>query len=181
MSYTMISADDHIDLGYLPQRLVDRAPAASLCASARRTSKTAARRASTGCATARPGRTIAASAGLPGESHPTGSRRGGVGEAHRPTTPEKRLTDMDRDGVEASLMFPPIIAMQVGEPELTQCLRASVQRLGAGFRQDRAEALFPRRHALLRRRRKPRAMKSSAWRSWVSAKPTSWSTMSRSK
>src|SRR5207302_10871284 len=51
--------------------------------------------------------------------------RGGVGEAHRPTTAEKRLIDMDRDGVEASLMFPPIIAMQVGEPDLRNaCVQA---------------------------------------------------------
>ena len=39
--------------------------------------------------------------------------RGGVGEEGRPITAEKRLADMDRDSVEASVMFPPIFAMRL--------------------------------------------------------------------
>ena len=116
MNHRMISADDHIDSGICRETYGQRA-CPKACWNARRTSKIAARRASTGCATARPGRTIAASAGSPATNRTRlALDRGGVGEAHRPTTPDKRLTDMDRDGVEASLMFPPIIAMQVGEP-----------------------------------------------------------------
>ena len=49
---------------------------------------------------------------------PTALDRGGVAEPLRPTTPEKRLADINRDGVEASVMFSPVFAMQLSDPEL---------------------------------------------------------------
>ena len=87
---------------------------------------------------------------------------------------------MDRDGVEASLMFPPIIAMQVGEPELRNaCVQA--------YNDWAFDSAKPRRSAsspspcYLPSTPQRRAMKSSVLRSWVSAKRISWSTMSLSK
>jgi uncharacterized protein len=49
--------------------------------------------------------------------------RGGVmreGEL-RPTTAELRLTDMDRDGADASIMYGPTDPMPVSDPELRRC------------------------------------------------------------
>jgi len=49
--------------------------------------------------------------------------RGGVmreGEL-RPTTAELRLTDMDRDGADASIMYGPTDPMAIGDPELRRC------------------------------------------------------------
>ena len=110
----MISADDHIDLGYLPRDLwTERLPW-----SLRERAPHVEDRGEKGEYWVCDGETWADYRGERWFARPNRTRlaldRGGVGEAHRPTTPAKRLTDMDRDGVEASLMFPPIIAMQVG-------------------------------------------------------------------
>lgn len=124
MEYRMISADDHIDLGYLPKdlwterlpkSLKDRAPHVEereeadlwIC----------------------DGESWGDYRGQRWFSGPRRINlaldRGGVAEPGRPTNTEKRLADMDRDGVEASVMFPPILPMQVGDPELRNaCLRA---------------------------------------------------------
>jgi predicted TIM-barrel fold metal-dependent hydrolase len=69
--------------------------------------------------------------------------RGGVGEPLRPTTPEKRLADMDRDGIEASLMFPPIIAMQVDEPVLRNACVRAYNDWAAEFREAAPNRFFP--------------------------------------
>src|ERR1044071_4278376 len=118
VSYRMISADDHIDLGYLPRDLwIERLPK-----SLRERAPHVEDRGEKGEFWVCDGETWADYRGERWFAKSNRTRlaldRGGVGEAHRPTTPEKRLTDMDRDGVEASLMFPPIIAMQVGDAEL---------------------------------------------------------------
>ena len=101
--------------------------------------------------------------------------RGGVGEAHRPTTTEKRLTDMDRDGVEASLMFPPIIAMQVGDAELRNACVRGYNDWALDFGKTAPKRFFPS-PCCPRSMPKRRETKSSAWPSWGSAKPIFWST-----
>ncbi len=121
----MISADDHIDLGYLPKDLwTDRLPT-----SLKDRAPHVEDRGEKGEFWVCDGETWGDYRGERWFSRPKRNPlaldRGGVGEPNRPTTPDKRLTDMDRDGVEASLMFPPIIAMQVGEPVLRNaCVRA---------------------------------------------------------
>ena len=121
----MISADDHIDLGYLPKNLwTDRLPN-----SLKDRAPHVEDRGEKGEYWVCDGETWADYRGERWFARPNRNKlaldRGGVGEPHRPTTPEKRLADMDRDGVEASLMFPPIIAMQVGEAELRNaCVQA---------------------------------------------------------
>lgn len=123
MGYRMIAADDHIDLQYLPpdlwaarlpKPLRDRAPhveernggAVWVC-EGEVWGRFAARK-------------------------PTGPKptfnafdRGGVDESERrPTNPELRLADMDRDGVEAQVMYGPITSMIVGDPALrTACVQ----------------------------------------------------------
>jgi predicted TIM-barrel fold metal-dependent hydrolase len=125
MDYRMISADDHIDLGYLPRdlwtarlpkSLLDRAPHVE-------------DRGEAGELWVCDGESWGDYRGDRWFSKPRRIKlaldRGGVGEAGRPTTPAKRLEDMDRDGVEASVMFPPILPMQVNDPVLRNaCVRA---------------------------------------------------------
>ena len=125
MAKTKISADDHIDLGYLPRDLWTARLPKSLLERAPHVEDRGEKGEYWVC----DGETWADYRGERWFARSNRTRlaldRGGVGEAHRPTTTDKRITDMDRDGVEASLMFPPIIAMQVGEPELRNaCVRA---------------------------------------------------------
>jgi len=119
VNHRMISADDHIDLGYLPRDLWT----ARLPESLRDRAPHVEDRGDKGEFWVCDGETWSDYRGERWFARSNRTRlaldRGGVGEAHRPTTPEKRLADMDRDGVEASLMFPPIIAMQVGDAELS--------------------------------------------------------------
>src|SRR5215208_6824493 len=116
VDYFKISADDHIDLGYLPKRLWwDRVPA-GLRERAPHVEE-------------REGNEVWVCDGevwgeYRGEAwfaRPRRNRnaldRGNVGGPGRPTTPDKRLEDMRRDGVEASVMFPPILGMQVDDPQ----------------------------------------------------------------
>ena len=73
MTNPRISADDHIDLGYLPRNLwTERLR--SLCANARRTSKTAVTRASTGLRRRYLGGLSRRALVCSGESNPAGSR-----------------------------------------------------------------------------------------------------------
>ena len=125
MADTRISADDHIDLGYLPRDLWTARLSKGLLERAPHVEDRGEKGEYWVC----DGETWAEYRGERWFAKTNRTRlaldRGGVGEAHRPTTTDKRLTDMDRDGVEASLMFPPIIAMQVGEPELRNtCVQA---------------------------------------------------------
>jgi len=116
VEYTMISADDHIDLGYLPKNLwTDRLPN-----SLKDRAPHVEDRGEKGEYWVCDGETWADYRGERWFARPNRNKlaldRGGVGEPHRPTTPEKRLADMDRDGVEASLMFPPITPCKWARP-----------------------------------------------------------------
>jgi predicted TIM-barrel fold metal-dependent hydrolase len=119
MEYRLISADDHIDLRYLPRDLWEtRVPAA---------------------ARDRVPRVEATAKGLAwvcGDSvwGPWGTaraidvplktalERGGVFEEGvlRPTTPHLRLADMDRDGIDATVMYGPIAPLLVKDPLVRQ-------------------------------------------------------------
>jgi uncharacterized protein len=117
MDELKISADDHIDLGYLPRDLwTSRAPVAKRDAAPHVIDRDGREVWVCGEATwgeyrsarwfAQPGR------------NPLALDRGGVAEEGRPVTPNKRLEDMDRDGVNASVLFPPIVAMNPDNREL---------------------------------------------------------------
>lgn len=127
MDYRIISADDHIDLQWLPKDLWQtRVPAAWrerapkvvdtpegpywVCGSDR-WDPWGGRK---GAAGAMGGRRLAL-------------ERGGVLEPGvlRPTTTALRLADMDRDGVDATVMYGPIVPLLIPDPELRRvCYRA---------------------------------------------------------
>ncbi len=125
MDYKMISADDHLDLQYLPPTLwTERLPKA-LRDRAPHTEE-------------RDGGSVWICDGevwgrWAGTRRPTGPKalfnafdRGGVDETElRPAQAELRLADMDRDGVEAQVMFGPVAAMAIADAELRiACIQA---------------------------------------------------------
>ncbi len=127
MDYRIISADDHIDLQWLPRDLWqkrvpsqwrDRAPRVIdspdgpvwMCGGDR-----------WDLWGGRPG-----AAGAQGGRR-TAIERGGVFEhgVLRPTTTALRLADMDRDGVDATVMYGPIVPLLISDPDLRRvCYRA---------------------------------------------------------
>ena len=71
--------------------------------------------------------------------------RGGVGLPHmlRPTTPDLRATDMDRDGVVASVMFPPIFGMRVADKELAKTVIRTYNDWAAEFAKTNPKRFIP--------------------------------------
>ncbi len=117
MNELKISADDHIDLGYLPKDLWTSRASAGMAQNVPHVVDRDGRDVWV-CGDAiwgeyRSPRWFA----QPGRN-PLALDRGGVAEEGRPVTPSKRLEDMDRDGVSASILFPPIVAMNPGDREL---------------------------------------------------------------
>jgi predicted TIM-barrel fold metal-dependent hydrolase len=127
MEYRIVSADDHIDLQWLPKDLWQRRVPDRWRERAPRVVDTPE-----GpywvCGDDRwdawGGRTGAAGA-MGGRR--TALERGGVLEPGvlRPTTTALRLADMDRDGVDATVMYGPIVPLLIADPELRRvCYRA---------------------------------------------------------
>jgi len=141
MDYQLISADDHIDLRYLPRDLWQtRVPAAArdrvprvedtdqgpmwLC-----------------------GDNVWGAWGRGGHSALKWALdRTGESEAARPTTPHLRLADLDRDGVDATVMYGPVAPLLVPDPAVRQlcyaayndwlvefCAAAPERLIGAGI------------------------------------------------
>lgn len=127
MEYRIVSADDHIDMQWLPKdlwqkrvpaawrerapRVVDTPEGPCWVCGDERWDSWGGR---TGVAGAMGGRRLAL-------------ERGGVLEhgVLRPTTTALRLADMDRDGVDATVMYGPIVPLLVEGPELRRvCYRA---------------------------------------------------------
>lgn len=71
--------------------------------------------------------------------------RGGMGLPHmlRPTTPDLRLADMDRDGVVASVMFPPIFGMRVTDPTLARTVIQVYNDWAAEFSREAPGRFIP--------------------------------------
>jgi predicted TIM-barrel fold metal-dependent hydrolase len=123
----MISADDHIDLGYLPKDMWTERLAAALKDRAPHVED----RGELGdywVCDGQPWGDWRGGAWFSRKRRPIiALDRGGVGIDFtlRPTTPAQRLEDMDRDGVEASVMFPPIFGMTFSDRELKiACIQA---------------------------------------------------------
>jgi uncharacterized protein len=122
MDYRIVSADDHIDLQWLPKdlwvkrvpaqwrercpRVVDTPEGPYWFCGKERWDPWGGRK---GAAGAMGGRRLAL-------------ERGGVLEPGvlRPTTTALRLADMDRDGVDATVMYGPIVPLLIEDPELRQ-------------------------------------------------------------
>jgi predicted TIM-barrel fold metal-dependent hydrolase len=121
MSYQIISADDHIDLRWLPKDLFTERLPARLRERGPRVVQTEKGECWTweGQTWSPHGYYTAAQ----GSGAMWAIERGGVmreGEL-RPTTAELRLSDMDRDGVDASVMYGPTDPMAIADPELRRC------------------------------------------------------------
>ena len=127
MDYRIISADDHIDLAWLPTDLWQKRVPAGWRERAPKVVETA-----DGpwwvCGERQwdpwGGRRGAAGA-MGGRRHALD--RGGVLEPGvlRPTTTALRLADMDRDGIDATVMYGPIVPLLIEDPDLRRvCYRA---------------------------------------------------------
>jgi predicted TIM-barrel fold metal-dependent hydrolase len=141
MEYRTVSADDHIDLQWLPKdlwqkrvppqwrerspRVADTSDGPYWFCGSDRWDPWGGRK---GAAGAMGGRRLAL-------------ERGGVLEPGvlRPTTTELRLADMDRDGVDATVMYGPIVPLLIQDPELRKvCYRAYNDWLAEFCRTDPA-------------------------------------------
>lgn len=142
MAELMISADDHIDLGYLPSDLWQERLPADLKERGPRVEQ-------------RNGREEWMCDG-----HPWGEWRAGSwfdnprrrkialdryyeeNFTTRPTTASLRLADMDRDGIDASLMFPPIFGMRTIDRDLARTIIATYNDWAADFSKANPRRLF---------------------------------------
>jgi uncharacterized protein len=125
MDYRMISCDDHLDLQYLPPDLwTSRLPSALRERAPHVEERD--RRSLWVC----DGQSWGRWAGMRAPAGPkptfTAFDRGGVEDSEmHPSDPRLRLADMDRDGVEAHVIFGPVTSMGMDEPELrSACIRA---------------------------------------------------------
>jgi uncharacterized protein len=173
MDYKMISADDHLDLQYLPTDLWTKRLPRALRERAPHVEE-------------RNGGPVWFCDGevwgrWAGTRRPTGPKahfnafdRGSVDETElRPAKADLRLADMDRDGVEAQVMFGPVAAMAIADPELRiACIQAYNDWL-VEFCSERhriASSVWP---SYRQRTRSGPAMKCTGWRSRAgSVRPT---------
>jgi predicted TIM-barrel fold metal-dependent hydrolase len=146
MTERLISADDHIDLGYLPRDLwTSRFPTA-LKESAPRVVDRGGGDEHWICE----GRSWGEWRGgnwfsrLKGKRVVTALDRGGV--AHdgmlRPTTPELRIADMDREHVEFAVNFPPILQMKAADRRVARAVIAAYNDWAAEFARSAPDRLL---------------------------------------
>jgi predicted TIM-barrel fold metal-dependent hydrolase len=120
MDYEMISVDDHIDLQYvprdvfatrLPERLRERGP---------RVVELDDGMSAWMCDGQSLGRWAGGRRSTAKRSYQTALERAGLDEEGvlRPTEPELRLTDMKHDGISATVMYGPAVALEIDDPEL---------------------------------------------------------------
>ena len=121
IKHRFISADDHIDLRWLPKDLwTERLPARLRERGPRVVDQ------GKGAFWTWEGQTFSPHGyytAAQGSGAMWAIERGGVmreGEL-RPTTPSLRLSDMDRDGADASIMYGPTDPMAIADPELRRC------------------------------------------------------------
>ena len=143
MDYLKISADDHIDLGYLPKDLwLDRVPRAL-----RARAPHVEDRGDAGESWVCEDFTWGDYRGERFFANPDRNRsaldRLGLAEPGRPITPAKRLEDMDRDGIEASLMFPPIIELHIEDPALRNACVSAYNDWAVEFAAASPDRFFP--------------------------------------
>jgi uncharacterized protein len=137
MNYRIISADDHIDLQWLPEDLWQKRVAPEWRERAPKVVDTP-----DGPYWVCGGDRWDPWGGRKGAAGAQGGRRtalekGGVLEPGvlRPTTTALRLADMDRDSVDATVMYGPIVPLLIADPELRRvCYRACSSRRGSTCR-----------------------------------------------
>jgi len=116
----MISVDDHIDLPYLPADVWTSRVPEHLRDSAPHVEIDDAGVGSWLCEGVSWGRWAGGKWDNVKRSYKTALEKAGVDEEGvlRPTIPELRLSDMDADGIEATVMYGPVAALDVADPEL---------------------------------------------------------------
>jgi predicted TIM-barrel fold metal-dependent hydrolase len=141
----MISADDHIDLWFLPRDLwLERLPSSMRDQAPRVEAKD-----DTGDYWFCEGQVWSHWTGGNWWSRPDRRKialdRAGVGADYtlRPTTPDLRIEDMNRDGVEASVMFPPIIPMNVSDRALKIAVVQAYNDWAAEFQKQAPRKFLP--------------------------------------
>ena len=142
MMHRFISADDHIDLRWLPQDLWSERLPARLRERGPRVIEN-----DHGAYWSWEGQTFSPHGyytAAQGSGAMWAIERGGVmrpGEL-RPTTAELRLSDMDRDGAEASIMYGPTDPMAIADPELRRLCYQAYNDWLSEFCAARPERLF---------------------------------------
>ncbi len=142
MMHRFISADDHIDLRWLPQDLWSERLPARLRERGPRVIEN-----DHGAYWSWEGQTFSPHGyytAAQGSGAMWAIERGGVmrpGEL-RPTTAALRLSDMDRDGAEASIMYGPTDPMAIGDPELRRLCYQAYNDWLSEFCAARPERLF---------------------------------------
>ena len=129
MDYKIISADDHLDLGYLPQDFWTRNMAQSY---AQRAPHVEARN-GTALWVCEDKVWGGWRGGMAGGNQPpdrpvvTALERGGHSDygQRRPAVPELRLADMDRDGVHAHVIYGPVFSINADDPDLRDACYAA--------------------------------------------------------
>jgi uncharacterized protein len=123
----MMSVDDHIDLPYLPADLWQQRLPASLRDRAPRVVEVADGSSVWMCEGANWGRWAGGRPSSQKRSYQTALERAGLDEPGvlRPTDATLRLIDMDRDGIDATVMYGPVAALDIAEPELRSATYAA--------------------------------------------------------
>ncbi len=122
----MISVDDHIDLAYLPADLWTSRLPAELVERGPQVQRHDDGTCTWTCEGRGWGRWDGGAPGPP-RSYQTAIERAGLVEPGvlRPTVADLRLADMTRDGIRATVMFGPVAAMDIADPQLrVACSRA---------------------------------------------------------
>lgn len=142
MDYLKISADDHIDLGYLPRDLWESRLPSALRAQGPHVVDRDGKDLWV-CGDETWGDYRSARWFAQPNRNPLALDRGGVAEEGRPITPSTRLEDMDRDGVQASVLFPPIIAMNPTNVALRDAIVSAFNDWAFEFASSAPERFIP--------------------------------------
>jgi uncharacterized protein len=127
MDMRMISVDDHIDLPYLPADLWSTRLPARLRDSAPVVVEIDDGSSIWRCGGVNWGRWAGGRPSSVKRSYQTALERAGldVEGVLRPTTSSLRLIDMDSDGIDATVMYGPVAALDIAEPELRLAVYAA--------------------------------------------------------
>ncbi|MGH9210528.1 MAG: amidohydrolase family protein [Acidimicrobiales bacterium] len=120
MDYEMISVDDHIDLQYVPRDVWTERLPASLVERGPRVVELDDGMSAWVCDGDNLGPWAGGRRSTEKRSYQSALERAGLDEEGvlRPTDPELRLADMRRDGIEATVMYGPAVALEIADPEL---------------------------------------------------------------
>jgi predicted TIM-barrel fold metal-dependent hydrolase len=120
VDYELISVDDHIDLQYVPRDVWNERLPASLVERGPRVVETDDGTSIWVCDGQSCGPWAGGRRSTARVSYKSALQRAGLDEEGvlRPTDPELRLADMQSDGIAATVMYGPAVALEIADPEL---------------------------------------------------------------